>query len=145
MNKKEMEYKIKELEMLIAERHSISSPTDVYKCSCDLIDNWNQEHFIVHAIDQQNKIISSKTIHIGGTGRAIVDPKNVFTFLLLQPRIAAMIVVHNHPSGQLKPSNEDIAITMKLKASAQMLDIAFLDHVILTQTDYYSFQTQGHI
>lgn len=134
-----MEYRIKELEMLVTERQSISNPTDVYKCSYDLIGNWNQEHFIVHATDQQHKIIASKVIHIGGTGRAIVDPRNVFTFLLLQPRIVSMIVVHNHPSGSLEPSKEDIAVTHRLKSGAEILGIAFLDHVIITQTDYYSF------
>lgn len=145
MTKKEMEYKIKELEMLVAERQSISSPTEVYKCSCDLIGNWNQEHFIVHAINQQNKIIESKVIHIGGTSNAIVDPKNVFTFLLLQPRITSMIVVHNHPAGSLKPSKDDLAITQRLKSGADILGISFLDHVIITQTDYYSFKEHCHI
>jgi DNA repair protein RadC len=61
----------------------------------------------------------------------------------LNAKASALILVHNHPSGNLKPSKQDIAITAKLKSAGQVLDLPILDHIIIAETGYYSFADEG--
>jgi DNA repair protein RadC len=74
----------------------------------------------------------------GGTVGTVVDAKLIF-IAALKANASSIILAHNHPSGTLKPSNPDIAITKKLYAAGQVLDINVMDHIILTKENYYSF------
>lgn len=101
-----------------------------------------QEVFYVLFLNRNHEIESEKAIFKGGVSSTIVDPKLVFREAI--HRLASSIVVaHNHPSGNLKPSQADIQITRKLASGSQLFDIAFLDHIIISHKGFYSFADEG--
>ena len=89
-----------------------------------------------------NHLIDRKVITIGILNQSLVHPREVYAYAV-EKRCASIIVAHNHPSGILKPSNEDINITNRLKESAKILGIELLDHLIFTKEGFYSFQEEG--
>jgi DNA repair protein RadC len=100
------------------------------------------EEFWVLLLNGANKIISSKRISEGGTQSTIVDVKIIFRYAI--EHLACNIVLcHNHPSGNIKPSNSDILLTKKLKECGRMLDITVSDHLIIGDRNYYSFADDG--
>lgn len=104
-----------------------------------------QEQFFVLFMDRQNKIIGYSEISKGGVAGTVVDPK-IISALASKSLASAVIVAHNHPSGNLKPSNEDIAMTKKLKEAMKLIDVQLLDSVILTPDgNYFSFTDEGMI
>lgn len=101
-----------------------------------------QEAFYALYLNQSNKIISYKQISLGGISGTIVEPMHIFkTSIELLAR--GVIIAHNHPSGNLKPSTQDNTITDNLKKVAKLLDISLVDHIILTSGDYYSYADNG--
>ncbi|WP_235048402.1 JAB domain-containing protein [Arcticibacter svalbardensis] len=86
----------------------------------------------------QRCIIVIAPISVGGTVGTIADPKVIFVSAL-KCNAASVIFVHNHPSGNLKPSNADTELTKKLKAAGQFLDLPVIEHIILNKEDYLSF------
>lgn len=105
--------------------------------------NYN-ESFIALFLNRDNVPISYSVISTGGLSACIVDPKIVFSKALLSG-CSGIILSHNHPSGQTRPSQADEAITKKLKDAGELLDITILDHIIVTDKDYYSFADNGNI
>jgi len=83
-------------------------------------------------------------VAVGGTTGTIADPKVIYQ-LALKVNAQSIIVSHNHPSGNLKPSDMDEKLTRKLKSAGTFLDICFLDHLILTSEAYYSFADEGNM
>jgi DNA repair protein RadC len=83
-------------------------------------------------------------ITIGTLNQSLVHPREVFA-PAIENRCASIIVAHNHPSGVLKPSMEDIAVTKRLKESGKLLGIELLDHVIFTKDDYFSLSDEGFL
>lgn len=83
-------------------------------------------------------------ISTGGVSSCIVDPKIVFG-LALKTRATGLILAHNHPSGNLEPSQADRRLTYQLQEAGKLLDISVLDHLIITPTDYNSFANMGYI
>jgi DNA repair protein RadC len=81
---------------------------------------------------------------MGSTSGTTVNLKEIFQ-LVLKTNAVAIILCHNHPSGNLKPSNADIALTKRIKSLADVVDIAVLDHIILTSEGYYSLSDEGHL
>ncbi len=104
----------------------------------------NQEHLIVLSLDGANRLIKKRVISIGTLNASLVHPREVFSDPI-QDRAASIIVIHNHPSGTLKPSDADAAITKRLKESGKLLGINLLDHVIITKTDQYSFTDDNRL
>lgn len=100
------------------------------------------EEFWVLLLNKSNRIIERIKVSQGGVGGTVVDPKLVLKHAV-ERLASALIVVHNHPSGNPQPSDKDIAITEKLKNAAQFFDIALLDHVIITDGECYSFADNG--
>ena len=98
-----------------------------------------QEYFIVITLDGANHIIEKRVVFIGTLNRSLVHPREVFADAL-SDRAASIIIAHNHPSGQLEASAEDIAITKRLNESAKLLGIELLDHVIFTKDGYLSMR-----
>jgi DNA repair protein RadC len=96
------------------------------------IRNKKQEHFIAITLDGANRVIAKRTITIGTLNSSLVHPREVFADAITD-RAAAVIVAHNHPSGNLEPSEADIEVTERLKQSGKLLGIKLLDHVIVTQ------------
>lgn len=97
-----------------------------------------QEHFISVTLNGANEIINTRTVSIGTSNKTIIHPRDVFAHGLLD-HAASMILAHNHPSGNLAPSNEDIRVTDRLTEAGELLGIRILDHIIFSDRDYYSF------
>jgi DNA repair protein RadC len=127
-----------------SQKIKITSSSDIYKImSPDLLDE-QVEHFYVVLLSRNNMVLKKQLISSGGTNAAIADPKIIFKHAL-DNLASAMILVHNHPSGNLKPSDADRRLTDKLSAAGKNLDIPVLDHVIFTDVGYFSFADEGLI
>ena len=102
------------------------------------------ESFFLLLLDQSNTTTGYAKISQGGIAGTVVDPRIVAKYAIesLSP---AVVLCHNHPSGNLKPSDADIAITNKIKAGLKLFDITVLDHIILTEDSYTSFADDGLI
>lgn len=102
----------------------------------------NKEHLWVIALSRNNNILMIELV-VPGTVKAIaVEPMEIFS-IVLQKRAVKMIVVHNHPSGELIPSTSDIEMTDKLQAIASFLDVPLVDHLIISEKGFFSFMESG--
>lgn len=117
------------------------TPQAVFESLKD-IRNLKKEHFVAIYLDTQNREIHREIISVGTLSASLVHPREVF-----EPAIrhlaASIIVAHNHPSGELKPSHEDILITKKLVDSGKLLDIHVLDHIVVTKSEYMSMKERN--
>lgn len=105
--------------------------------------NRNQEHFICVSLNGANEIIAVRVVSIGSLTSTIVHPREVFADVIVD-RAAAIIVAHNHPSGNTEPSEEDIMLTERLLEAGYILGIHLLDHIILSpRGNYLSFAQKG--
>jgi DNA repair protein RadC len=102
----------------------------------DRYANKKQEHFIVISLDSAHQVIRAKIVSIGTVNRTIVHPREVFTGAIRDMAVA-VIVAHNHPSGKLEPSTEDIAVTKRLMQAGEILGIQMLDHIIFGRNNRY--------
>ena len=102
----------------------------------------DREQFLVCGLDAKNCIIGVNVVSIGSLTLAIVHPREVFKPLILMNAVA-WICAHNHPSGDVTPSEEDRMLTNRLRQGADLLGISLLDHLVLTDEHYYSFADQG--
>ncbi|WP_281980483.1 JAB domain-containing protein [Tenacibaculum mesophilum] len=96
-----------------------------------------QEQFCVLFLNNSNEVVGFRCLSSGTLTASLVDFKILFG-LACKSLSSAIIIAHNHPSGKLQPSQGDINVTKKIKEAGNMLDIKLLDHIILTQNDYYS-------
>jgi DNA repair protein RadC len=104
----------------------------------ELLDK-TQEHFIVVYLNVQNQIISYRTLFIGTLDRSIIHPREIFKEAVVYSA-AKIIVVHNHPSGSLQPSSQDVDVTNSLSEAGKMMGIPLLDHLIITNHGYCSLR-----
>ena len=103
----------------------------------------DREHFVVMMLNAKNRIIGINTVSVGNLTASLAHPREVFKPAILA-NAAAILVAHNHPSGDTSPSQEDIALTRKLYEGGQLLGITLLDHIIVGDQDHwYSFQDDG--
>lgn len=93
-------------------------------------------------MDGKNRICCVDCVSVGSLNQSIVHPREVFKTALVSSA-AALVLVHNHPSGDASPSSEDIAITRRLKEAGELLGIKVLDHVIVGDKEYVSFVERG--
>ena len=100
------------------------------------------EEFYMLLLNRSNSIIGYLKLSEGGCSGTVVDAKIVFQ-AALKANAQSIIMCHNHPSGNLKPSSEDISLTKKICEAGKALDISVLDHVILTYESYFSFADEG--
>lgn len=122
----------------------ISGSSDIYSLMRRYFEDLNHEEFWIVLLNRANKVISKHLISKGGQAGTIADPKIIFQ-TALENHAASIILSHNHPSGNLKPSQADISLTQKLVSAGNMLDISVLDHLIFTNSAYYSFADEGMI
>ena len=107
--------------------------------------NYKQEAFLCITLDGSHNIITVRIISIGLLNRTLVHPREVFADAITD-RAAAIILAHNHPSGNVEPSEEDIQITKRMKDAGSILGIEILDHIIIGKIlDYFSFLEEGKI
>ena len=100
--------------------------------------NKRQEHFGIICLDSGNNVIGKKVLFIGGVSRAIADTK-VVLWTALTKKSSAVILFHNHPSGNTSPSREDIETTDTLKRALKLCGVCLLDHIIIGKYSYFSF------
>lgn len=118
-----------------------TAPQQVYELFIDLIPE-TKEHFISLHLDGKNRIVCMDTVSIGSLNQSLVAPREVFKSAVLSSA-AAVILVHNHPTGDPTPSKEDISITKRLKECGDLLGITVLDHIIVGDGAYVSFVEKG--
>lgn len=116
----------------------ITSPEDVAGIFIPLLRDEVKEQFIVVCLNSANKIIRHETISVGNLNSSVIHPREVFKFAM-EHSAASIILMHNHPSGNSEPSNEDIAITRKLVEAGKVMDIPIFDHIIIAGNNYTSF------
>ena len=104
-----------------------------------------EEHFVAFYLDTKNKLVAFGIISKGTVSETLVHPREIFKLALLA-NASRMIISHNHPSGDITPSNEDKAVTTKLKQCGDLMGIAVFDHVIVNTENrsFLSMQEEGH-
>ncbi len=111
---------------------------------------WNEEkidfveQFKVLFLNRANKVLGIFEVSSGGVTGTVADPKLIFV-AALKANACAIVISHNHPSGNLKPSQQDEQLTQKINQAGKFLDIKLLDHIIVTSEGYYSFADEGLI
>lgn len=128
---------------LLKDTVKITTATDALPLLADIAGK-TQEHFICFSLNGANEVIEKRIVTIGLLDRSQVHPREVFADVIAD-RAAAVIFAHNHPSGDPKPSDADLAIHEQLTQAAKILGIRVLDHIIVTKTGHYSFQQAGLI
>lgn len=102
----------------------------------------------MHALflNSKNTVLRHEIIGVGGIASTPCDPRILFSYALTTPTCTGIILAHNHPSGNLRPSQQDADVTKKVRTGAEILDLKLLDHLILTPSEgYYSFADEGTI
>ena len=116
----------------------ISSPQEVADIFIPLLKDEIKERFIVVCLNSANKIIKHEVISIGNLNASVVHPREVFK-VAIENSCASIILLHNHPSGNPEPSNEDISITKKIVEAGTILSIPVFDHIIIAGNNFTSF------
>ena len=116
----------------------VTSPQEIADVFIPLLRDENKEKFIVVCLNSSNKIIKHEIISIGNLNSSVVHPREIFK-VAIDCASASIILIHNHPSGNPEPSNEDIRITKKIVDSGKILDIPVFDHLIIAGETYTSF------
>ena len=126
------------------ERREIFGSADIYELMGPLIGDLPNEEFWVISLNQSAKLIKKVRISVGGITQTSADIRLIMR-VLIDTRATQFAAVHNHPSGNIRPSNEDKRLTEQLKKAAGLLNIRMIDHVIITNGGYYSFGDEGLI
>lgn len=147
-----MQYQLSEIEIKYnpevkpSERMRITGSKDAEKAFRQI---WEQplqhrECFYVLFLNRGNRVLGFFLVSLGGVSGTVVDQKLIFQ-TALKVNACSVIACHNHPSGNLEPSQADINITRKIKESGELLDIPLLDHLIICQEDYRSLADDGYL
>jgi DNA repair protein RadC len=127
-----------------AEIKEVTSSKVVFEMMQPIIGELLHEEFWVLFLNNSRKVLSKTQMSKGGITGTVVDVRMVFK-MAFEQNATTIILTHNHPSGKLEPSNEDLELTKKLKIAGQQLDIPVLDHIIVTENGYYSFKDNEKI
>lgn len=103
-----------------------------------------QEHLVAIYLDTQQQMISKKTIFIGSVNRSIAEPREIL-YHAVKSMATSIIIVHNHPSGSVTPSRNDLEFTDQLKKSCETLGLLLLDHLVVSKSHYFSFREEGEL
>lgn len=124
------------------EREQISSTKELIDYCLSSMGGLKDEHFAVIYLNARNRIIAVETIQEGIVNQAVVYPRKVLEKALSR-KASAIILVHNHPSGHVRPSDADIRLTRVLQDAARVMDIALHDHLIVGENRFFSFREEG--
>lgn len=122
----------------------ISSSHDCYRELSAVMTDLPHEEFWILLLNRANEVIAKQQVSKGGLTGTVADPKVIFKIALAH-NAAYVVLAHNHPSGNLKPSQEDLKLTAKLVSSGKLLDLYILDHLIITDKTFFSFNDDGLI
>jgi DNA repair protein RadC len=126
----------------VAEKWKITSSKDAYDLlSGDLMDLGHEEFWVL-LLNRAHRVIRKQRISEGGVAGTVADPKIIYK-LALEELASAMVVAHNHPSGNLTASQSDIDLTRKLKDAGKVMEVQLLDHIIVAGKKYFSFADEG--
>ncbi len=149
--KETRQYQVAEIQLIYksnvkpSERPRISTSKDARNV---LMENWDDtklelvEQFKVMLTNRANKVLGIFELSTGGVTGTVADPKLIFA-AAIKGAACGIIIAHNHPSGNLSPSQADIDLTRKIKEGGRLLEIQLLDHIIITSEGYYSFADEG--
>jgi DNA repair protein RadC len=122
----------------------IKCPGDVSGLMMEKMRHYDREHFVVLHLNTKNQVVAEDTVSIGSLNASLVHPRELFKNAI-KKSAAALILVHNHPSGDPSPSREDIDVTRRLTEAGQLLGIEILDHVVIGDLKYVSLKEKGII
>lgn len=128
-------------------KEKVSNSKDLFNIvhnqwNIDTIEMYEEVKILL--LNRANKVLGIYALSKGGLSSSVVDIRIILS-IALKALASSIILIHNHPSGNLKPSKSDIDITKKLKSACELLDIVLLDHLIVTKGDYFSFADDGLI
>lgn len=122
----------------------IRSAADVFRLLGPSARSWDREHFVTVLLDGKGRVIGVDEVSVGTVTAALVHPREILKTLILANAVS-FIVAHNHPSGDPTPSNEDVALTRRLKAAGELMGIRLLDHVVIGEGRFHSMQEAGQV
>jgi DNA repair protein RadC len=128
----------------LRDRPRITCSRDAFNVIAPLITDLYHEEFWVLLLNQANEVIDRKKVSSGGMTATVVDSRQFFR-MAIEGKAVAVIAVHNHPSGNLKPSQADIQLTQKLVLAGKTIEVPLLDHLIVSERGFYSFADEGMI
>lgn len=126
----------------LSPREPIRSSRDVERALRPRVDGAHREHFFAIALDVRNRPVAHIEVAVGGLSACAVSPADVFRDVLREAA-AAVVLAHNHPSGECAPSDEDVAMTERLRRAGELVGVRVLDHVILGRDRHFSFLDAG--
>lgn len=129
-------------ETSVTVKEFIKSSSDAANIFIPLIGDLQHEEFWILLLNRANQVMSKQCMSSGGMSGTVVDTRLIFK-AALDARAVSIVLCHNHPSGNLKPSAEDERLTKNLREAGKLMDITVLDHVIVSQQGYYSFADEG--
>jgi len=128
---------------LVAERTQIWRPADAAALLTPRLAHLPHEESVLLILDQRHRVLREAIVGVGGVAHSPMEPREVFAAALREPGAAAVIVAHNHPSGEATPSADDVAITRRLSRGADLLGIEFIDHLIVAARGWTSLVEAG--
>lgn len=126
----------------LRERPRVTGSRDAFNAIAPLLTDLHHEEFWVLLLNKANEVFSRERLSTGGMSGTVVDAKILFK-TAFDARAAAVIAIHNHPSGSLQPSQADTDLTRRLRKAGELLDLPLLDHLIVSERGYYSFADEG--
>ena len=121
----------------------ILAPNDVATFVRSILTDNSREHFVALYLNAASNVVSYSIISIGTANSALVHPREVFQ-RAIKAGAHSIVIAHNHPTGEIKPSKEDDVVTRKLKAAGDLLGILLLDHVIVSEDSAFSYKEDGN-
>jgi len=123
-------------------RLEVSNPRQAFQILRDRIEDWSREHFLVILLDARHCVQGVETISVGTLTASLVHPREVFKPAVAQS-VAAILIGHNHPSGDPEPSPEDLELTKRLSDAGRLMGIDLIDHVIFGKQAYVSLKERS--
>jgi len=133
---------VREEETEVPSRLKLSTPRAAYRFLKTLLADADREQFVSLCLSTRNDLVGYNVISVGSVNASIVHPREVFKAAILL-NASALVIAHNHPSGDPAPSREDREVTRALSEAGQVLDVPLYDHVILGEDRYFSFRDEG--
>ena len=124
------------------DRYQITSPADAASLLFSDMHGLDQEHLVVITLDAKNRVLCQETLYIGNVNTSIIRIAEIFR-LAIRQNAPAIIISHNHPSGDPDPSPEDVQVTRQIVEAGRMLDIDVLDHLVIGHQRYVSLKERG--
>ncbi len=134
------------IDMIMEDKQLLLNGTrDTIKELWNMDIDYSQENFILLCLDSSNNLLKKKVLFKGGINSSLIDIRLLFNEVLTTRGCCSFIISHNHPTGNMKPSKQDMELTRKIKESSELLNLKLLDHIIISRTKFYSFLEEGVI